>query len=148
MKLIDNIHTTLAEDLRTTLTSGSRLSIAASCFSIYAYQELRKELEQIEELRFIFTSPTFIAEKGNKAQREFYIPRLNRERSLTGSEFEIQLRNELTQKAIAKECAEWIRRKVRFKSNSTKENMMGFGVVDSTSYMPLSGFTIYIEIPK
>ena len=141
MKLIDNIHTTLAEDLRTTLTSGSRLSIAASCFSIYAYQELRKELEQIEDLRFIFTSPTFIAEKENKAQREFYIPRLNRERSLMGSEFEIQLRNELTQKAIAKECADWIRRKVQFKSNRTKENMMGFGVVDSTSYMPLSGFT-------
>ena len=141
MEIINNTDTTLAEDLRTTLTTGSRLSIAAPCFSIYAYQELRKELEQIEELRFIFTSPTFIAEKGNKAQREFYIPRLNRERSLTGSEFEIQLRNELTQKAIAKECAEWIRRKVRFKSNSTKENMMGFGVVDSTSYMPLTGFT-------
>lgn len=141
MKLIDNIHTTLAEDLRTTLTSGSRLSLAASCFSIYAYQELRKELEQIEELRFIFTSPTFIAEKGNKAQREFYIPRLHRERSLTGSEFEIQLRNELKQKAIAKECAEWIRRKVRFKSNCTNENMMGFGVVDDTCYTPLTGFT-------
>ncbi|CEN50173.1 Type III restriction enzyme, res subunit (fragment) [Capnocytophaga canimorsus] len=141
MELINNIHKTLAEDLRSTLTSGSRLSIAASCFSIYAYQELRKELEQIEELRFIFTSPTFIAEKGNKAQREFYIPRLNRERSLTGSEFEIQIRNELTQKSIAKECAEWIRRKVRFKSNITKENMVGFGVVDGTSYMPLLGFT-------
>ncbi|WP_172916373.1 helicase-related protein [Capnocytophaga canimorsus] len=141
MELINNIHKTLAEDLRSTLTSGSRLSIAASCFSIYAYQELRKELEQIEELRFVFTSPTFIAEKENKAQREFYIPRLNRERSLTGSEFEIQIRNELTQKSIAKECAEWIRRKVRFKSNITKENMVGFGVVDSTSYMPLLGFT-------
>lgn len=141
MELIDNIHKTFAEDLRSTLVGGSHISIAASCFSIYAYQELRKELEAIEELRFIFTSPTFIAEKGNKAQREFYIPRLNRERSLTGSEFEIQLRNELTQKAIAKECAEWIRQKVRFKSNSTKENMMGFAVVDNTSYMPLSGFT-------
>lgn len=139
--LIDNIHTTLAEDLRTTLTSGSRLSIVASCFSIYAYQELRKELEQIEELRFIFDSPTFTAEKENKTQREFYIPRLNRERSLTGSEFEIQLRNELMQKAIAKECVDWIRRKVQFKSNRTKKNMMGFGVADSTSYMPLSGFT-------
>lgn len=141
MELIDNIHKTFAEDLRSTLTTGSRMSIAASCFSIYAYQELRKELEHIEELRFIFTSPTFIADKTNKEQREFYIPRLNRERSLTGSEFEILLRNELTQKAIARECAEWIRRKVKFKSNKTKENMMGFGVVDSTSYMPLTGFT-------
>lgn len=141
MELIDNIHKILAEDLRTTLTTSSRMSIAASCFSIYAYQELRKELECIEELRFIFTSPTFITDKANKEQREFYIPRLNRERSLTGSEFEILLRNELTQKAIARECAEWIRKKVRFKSNCTKENMMGFGVVDTTSYMPLTGFT-------
>lgn len=141
MELIDNVHKTLASDLRSTLRTGSRMSVAASCFSIYAYQELRKELEKIEELRFIFTSPTFITEKANKAQREFYIPRLNRERSLTGSEFEIQLRNELTQKAIAKECADWIRKKVKFKSNRTQENMMGFAVVDSTSYTPLSGFT-------
>lgn len=141
MEIINNKDKTLIDDLRSTLTKGSRMSIVASCFSIYAYQELRKELEQIEELRFIFNSPTFTTEKSNKEQREFYIPRLNRERSLTGSEFEIQLRNELTQKAIAKECADWIRRKVQFKSNRTKENMMGFGVVDSTSYMPLNGFT-------
>ncbi len=141
MELIDNIQKTFAEDLRSELTTGSHMSIAASCFSIYAYQELRKELEGIEELRFIFTSPTFITDKANKEQREFYIPRLNRERSLTGSEFEILLRNELTQKAIARECAEWIRKKVRFKSNCTKENMMGFGVVDNCAYMPLTGFT-------
>jgi len=141
MELIDNIHKTLAEDLRSTLTTNSRMSIAASCFSIYAYQELRKELENIDELRFIFTSPTFITDKTNKEQREFFIPQLNRERSLTGSEFEILLRNKLTQKAIARECTEWIRKKVQFKSNCTKENMMGFGVVDNYSYMPLTGFT-------
>ena len=100
MELIDNIQKTFAEDLRSELTTGSHMSIAASCFSIYAYQELRKELEGIEELRFIFTSPTFITDKANKEQREFYIPRLNRERSLTGSEFEILLRNELTQRPL------------------------------------------------
>lgn len=80
-------------------------------------------------------------EKADKQKREFYIPRLNRERNLYGSEFEIKLRNELSQKAIAKECAEWIRRKACFKSNQTGEQMMGFAVVDDKAYMPVTGFT-------
>ena len=114
MKLIDNIQYTLKEDLLVELRQGSRLSIAASCFSIYAFEELKEKLEGLEELRFIFTSPTFVTEQANKQKREFYIPRLNRERNLYGSEFEVKLRNELSQRAIAKECAEWIRRKACF----------------------------------
>lgn len=117
------------------------MQIAAACFSIYAFQELKDELESIDELRFIFTSPTFTTEKVAKQKREFYIPRLNRERSIYGTEFEIKLRNELTQKAIAKECADWIRAKVQFKSNITNENMMGFINVDDKNYMPINGFT-------
>ena len=58
-----------------------------------------------------------------------------------GTEFEVKLRNELTQKAIAKECAEWIRKKVTFKSNVTNENMMGFINLDDKNYMPINGFT-------
>ena len=123
------------------MKKDSRLSIAASCFSIYAFQELKDQLKNIKELRFIFTSPTFTTDKTPKQQREFYIPRLNRERSLYGSEFEIRLRNELTQKAIAKECAEWIRQKVCFKSNKTNEQMMGFINLDDISYSPVNGFT-------
>lgn len=141
MKVINNVTDTVRDDLAETLTKGSRLSVAAACFSIYAYQELRKQLDAVEEVRFIFTSPTFVAEKTPKSQREFYIPRLNRERSLYGTEFEIKLRNELTQRAIAKECAEWIRKKVTFKSNTTQDLMTGFMTVDETTYMPIGGFT-------
>ena len=141
MQIIDNINTTVKEDLQSTIHKNSKISIAAACFSIYAYQELQKQLEGIDELRFIFTSPTFVTEKTPKAQREFYIPRISRERSLYGTEFEVKLRNELTQKAIAKECADWIRRKVTFKSNVTQEQMTGFMTVDQSTYFSINGFT-------
>lgn len=141
MQIIDNIHRVLKENLEETILSGSKVSIAASCFSIYAFDELKAQLKEIDELRFIFTSPTFVTEKANKQKREFYIPRLNRERNLYGSEFEVKLRNELSQRAIAKECAEWIKQKACFKSNRTNENMMGFINVDDTNYMPINGFT-------
>ena len=141
MELIDNKSKTLRDDLATEIRKDSKLSIAAACFSIYAFQELKKELQDIDELRFIFTSPTFVTEKAKKEKREFYIPRLHRERSLYGTEFEVKLRNELTQKAIAKECADWIRKKVTFKSNITSENMMGFINLDDKNYMPVTGFT-------
>lgn len=141
MELIDNRSKTLKDDLAVELKKGSKLSIAAACFSIYAFQELKKELKDIDELRFIFTSPTFVTEKAKKEKREFYIPRLNRERSLYGTEFEVKLRNELTQKAIARECADWIRKKATFKSNITTDNMMGFINLDDKNYMPINGFT-------
>ncbi len=141
MEFIDNVHKTLKDDMASTLRSGSKVAIAASCFSIYAFQELKEQLSDISELRFIFTSPSFITEKADKQKREFYIPRLNRERDLYGSEFEIKLRNELSLKAVAKECAEWIRRKACFKSNRTNAGMPSFATVDDTTYMPLGGFT-------
>ena len=145
MKILDNITNTVRDDLRVEIKKGSRVSIAAACFSMYAYKELKKQLETVEEFRFIFTSPTFVKEKAEKQKREFYIPRLSRETSLYGTEFEIKLRNEMTQRAIARECADWIRRKAKFKSNTTGENMTGFMTVDAknaqTAYMPMSGFT-------
>lgn len=141
MELINNVSKTLKDDLSVEIKNGSKLSIAAACFSIYAFQELKNELTNIDELRFIFTSPTFVTEKAKKEKREFYIPRLNRERSLYGTEFEIKLRNELTQKAIAKECAEWIREKVTFKSNVSDKSIQGQMVVDNVGYTPIDGFT-------
>ena len=145
MKIFDNVTEIVRDDMAQTIKKGSKVSIAAACFSMYAYNVLKKQLESVDELRFIFTSPTFITEKAEKQKREFYIPRLSREQSLYGTEFEIKLRNEMTQKAIAQECADWIRRKVRFKSNTTGENMGGFMTVGSSdeevAYMPLGGFT-------
>lgn len=145
MEIFDNVTRIVRDDLTETIKPHSRISIAAACFSIYAYQELKKQLSSIDQCRFIFTSPTFVTEKTAKEKREFYIPRLNRERSLYGTEFEVKLRNELTQKAIARECAEWIRKKATFKSNSTQEGMQGFMNVDSdgqpVTYMPINGFT-------
>ena len=144
MKLIDNLSEKLVDDLRVTMQRDSRVSIAAACFSVYAYEELKAQLENIDELRFLFTSPTFLQEKTAKARREFYIPRRNREKALHGSEFEIRLRNDFSQKAISRECADWIRRKVCFKSNQTAEGIPNFMIIDSAepvTYAPVNGFT-------
>lgn len=145
MKVFDNVTNIVRDDMEKTIKRNSKVSVAAACFSMYAYSELKKRLESIDEFRFIFTSPTFIKEKAEKQKREFYIPRLSRESSLYGTEFEIKLRNEMTQKAIAKECADWIKRKATFKSNVTGENMGGFMTVNApaeeVAYMPMNGFT-------
>ena len=145
MKIFDNVTEIVRDDMEQTIKKGSKVSIAAACFSMYAYQELKDQLEKVEQFRFIFTSPTFIRERAEKQKREFYIPRLSRETSLYGTEFEIKLRNEMTQRSIAKEYAQWISQKAVFKSNVTGENMGGFMTIDDPSeqiaYMPLGGFT-------
>lgn len=149
MKIIDNINSLLGDDLKASINPKAKLKIAASCFSIYAYEALKSELSKIDSLEFIFTAPTFVpnevTDKLRKERREFFIPKANRERSLYGSEFEIQLRNKLTQRAIARECAEWIRRKAKFRSNKTKSPMQQFACIQEpeqeVAYMPLHGFT-------
>jgi len=149
MKIIDNTSQLLGDDLKATLTRGSRVKIAASCFSIYAFEALKSELSKVESLQFIFTSPTFVptevTDRLRKERREFFIPKSGGESSLYGTEFEIQLRNKLTQRAVARECADWIRKKARFKSNATTAPMQQFVHVaadaNGAAYMPISGFT-------
>ncbi len=149
MHIIDNINTLLGDDLKTVIARGSKLKIAASCFSIYAFEALKEQLESVESLEFIFTSPTFVpdevTDRIRKERREFHIPKAERERSFYGSEFEIQLKNKLTQRAIAKECADWMRRKAVFRSNRGKAPMQQFACVQDgdpkAAYMPLHGFT-------
>ena len=135
MNIIDNINSLLGDDLKASVKGNARIKIAASCFSIYAYESLKTELSKIESLEFIFTAPTFVAnevtDKIHKERREFFIPKAHREHSLYGSEFEIQLRNQLTQRAIARECAKWIRDKATFRSNKTKASIRQFLCVNN-----------------
>ena len=74
MELLDNVNKTLKDDLSDTIREGSRVSIAAACFSMYAFQELKNQLESVEELRFIFTSPTFTTEKAKKKAENSIFP--------------------------------------------------------------------------
>ncbi len=149
MELIDNKATLLGDDLKKEITKGAKIKIVASCFSIYAFEALKKELSSISELQFIFPTPTFVqkgvADKIKKETREYFIPNPLRESSLYGTEFEIRLRNQLTQKIIAKECAEWIRERVKFKSNITSGELQNFIYVENKDhkvmYMPIRGFT-------
>lgn len=74
MEIINNIDNLLGENLKLEVRKGSKVSIAASCFSIYAYEALMKELNQVEEVRFIFTSPTFIADSIKKGEAGILYP--------------------------------------------------------------------------
>ena len=144
-EVLDNVNRKVIDDLKETIRKNSKVSIAAASFSIYAFDVLKKELNSVDEFRFLFTGETFTKEKAPKEAREFYIPRLDRERSLYGTNFEVRLRNELNQQAIAKECADWIRKKARFRSNVSGEMMFPFMNVENpeetVTYNPLVNFT-------
>jgi len=149
MEVIDNVTRFLGDDLKRTMVPGAKVAIAASCFSIFAFEALRQELEQIDSLEFIFTTPTFVpgevTDKVRREPREFHIPQASKEQGVFGTEFEIRLKNRLTQRAIARECAEWVRRKAKFRSNRIGAPMQQFACVaapqNDAVYIPLHGFT-------
>jgi hypothetical protein len=149
MQILDNVSHLVGDDLKSTVGRGARLKITASCFSIYAFEALKEELARVDSLQFVFTAPTFVptevTDRLRKERREFFIPKARRETGVYGTEFEIQLRNKLTQRAVARECAAWIRKKATFRSNTTRAPMQQFihvGREDGgVAYMPISGFT-------
>ncbi len=91
MEIIDNINHLLGDNLKQDIQKGSKLKIAASCFSIYAFEALKSELQKIDSLEFIFISPTFVPDetidKIKKEHRKFHIPKTERERSFYVSGF-------------------------------------------------------------
>lgn len=105
----------VCDELEENIGTGSKLSVISAYFTIFAFEALKTELTKIDGMRFIFTEPTFI-KKDKELTREYYIDRLAREKAVGGNEFEIKLRNEMRQAAIARECAQWLEEKVKIKS--------------------------------
>ncbi|ADG39452.1 hypothetical protein LKI_10361 (plasmid) [Leuconostoc kimchii IMSNU 11154] len=145
MKNFDNVNERVIDDLRQEIKSHSKIKIAAASFSIYAYEALKTELEKTDAVQFLFTSNLFTKEKVPNEKREFFIPRLNRESQLYRDGFELKIRNELSQKAIAKEVAEWIEHRVTFKSNISGKQSDNFMIINSKNdtnvYLPIDEFT-------
>ena len=143
MKVIDNKFEKLGDDLKKELKNGNICFMASAVFSMYGYEKLKKELSNLESFNFIFTNPTFIKEeKETKQERKFEIDNFKREKSVVGSEFEIKLKNKLNGKAIAKECAEWIKQKAKFKSNVNNNPIQNFiNINDKVTYLNVEEFS-------
>ena len=76
MEIFDNVTKIVRDDMEKTIKRNGKISIAAACFSMYAYSELKKQLESIDEFRFIFTLPTFVTEY-RRASFHFYIAHIH-----------------------------------------------------------------------
>ncbi len=143
MKVLDNRFEKFGDDLKEELKQGDICNIASAVFSMYSFHELKKQLNNIDEFKFIFTSPTFIEDvKEKKQERLFELNNYKREKSLVGSEFEIKLKNKLNGGAIAKECANWIRNKAKFKSNVNNNPIQNFMTInDRVTYLNVDEFS-------
>lgn len=134
---------TVYKELEKHIRKGSKVSTISAYFTMYAYSALKKELDKIDEMRFIFTTPSFSKNKDKEA-REYEIVNNN----IFGNEFELKLRNEMTQSAVAKDCAKWLKDKVEIKSfkepnvaqprmihvhNKSEEDIVINGSVDFTT---------------
>jgi len=147
IKSFNNQTEKLGDDLKSNITVNSKLAIAASIFSIYGYESLKSELNKIEDLRFIFTDPTFIeSDKNNRENKRFQInTNLGGIKSISGSIFEINLKNELKGKSVARECKKWIEKKVEFKSIKQNNHIQPHISLESGDnkfvYMGINEFT-------
>jgi superfamily II DNA or RNA helicase len=134
LKNFNNKTEKVGDELKKDLKVGSKVNVAAAIFSIYGYESLKAELNDIDELRFIFTDPTFVEmDKLNREQRLFEINANSRKKAINGSDFEINLKNELKGRAIAKECKKWIDKRVTIKTNTSKRYIQPQLIVDNGS---------------
>lgn len=107
---------TVVEFLRDKITVGSDLSIVSAYFTIYAYECLMEELDQIGSLRFLFGEPRFVTslDPDKTDKKAFQI-----------EDSRIQLANRLEQKQLALECARWLEQKVEIRSIKKSQLLHG-----------------------
>ncbi len=131
IKTFDNKINIVGDDLKTSIKKNSKISVSTSLFSIYGFESLKKELKNIENLRFIFTDPTFLkTDEEKKNSKYFSINSTNTQKSIAGSSFEINLKNELKGRTIAKECKTWIEQKAKFKTNKGNNSIQSMFIID------------------
>ncbi len=131
VKSFNNKTNIVGDDLKSTIKKDSKIDVAAALFSIYGFEALKKELNSADSLRFIFTDPTFIeVDKNNKQKKQFGLDTKIAQKSIGGTEFEINLKNELKGKTIARECRNWIEKKVKFKTNTSHRFIQEQVIVD------------------
>ncbi len=99
-------HGTVGDFLKQSISHNSDISIVSAYFTIYAYHRLKSNLDNINQLRFLFGEPTFIKsldpEKINT--RDFKIE---------DDKIVIPMESRLTQKAISRGCYDWIKKKAQ-----------------------------------
>lgn len=114
-RLIDNKQYGLVGDvLKENLQEGSKLTIMAAHFTLYAFQELKDELSKLDEFRFLFTQPTFVENKYHKEQIK------QNEQKLFGLDEEISYQMNLNQAYLAREFSKWLKKKGEVKSFVSK----------------------------
>ena len=100
---------TVGDFLKEAILENSDVSIVSAYFTIYAYHKLKTNLDGIKKLQFLFGEPRFIKsmDPAKVNTRDFKIE---------DDKLTIPLESRLTQKKIAKECAEWIKDKTEIRS--------------------------------
>lgn len=150
MKIIDNFTQSVAADMAQEMDKGSRLSVAAACFSMFAFRELKEQLKDTAEFRFLFTSDDILQELRSGRKTGILDSAAGSvAESLAGTDLEKQIQNTLLQRGVARECAEWMRQgKVSFRMADKGTLSSGFAVVQpgsrekgALSYAPIQGFT-------
>ena len=97
----------VADFLQANISAGSVLSIVSAYFTIYAYEALADQLNPIDHLRFLFGEPRFI---------NALDPSKTESKSFKIEDQGLSLSQQLQQKEVARQCAEWIQQKVEIRS--------------------------------